>query len=291
MTSTASTQAGVPHDSVPHQATAPVAGAPQIPAGDPQSDGTADFGGYAFAAVAEAPATGGLFIVAKRIGARFFPIYAGEADDMAAALTAFGAANPQEAALADALFVLERAQARVRAHTLRDIVARFDPPLNVEHRKAPAAPEIAALVADRGEGLSGAGEQPGAALSVTEDDLKRLVEDFYSRASADPLLGPVFKAAIPDWEGHYRIVQNFWSRTLLGTARYSGMPFAAHVPLNLKPEHFVRWVALFRETAERVLEPVAAARAIAKVEHMSTCFQAGLFPPDLAGHPAHPHGG
>ncbi|MBN8915026.1 MAG: group III truncated hemoglobin [Rhizobiales bacterium] len=118
--------------------------------------------------------------------------------------------------------------------------------------------------------------------------MKRLVESFYGRAAADPLLGPVFARAIPDWAGHYQIVQNFWSRTLLGTARYSGMPFAAHIPLQLKPEHFTRWVALFKETAAEVLEPVAAARAIAKVEHMSTCFQAGLFPPDLGA--CHAHG-
>ena len=89
---------------------------------------------------------------------------------MAAALAAFHTANP-EAGLADGLFVLERPLARVRAHTLRDIVGRFDPPLNLEHRKAPAAPEIAALVADRAEGLAGAGERPGADIQVTEEDL------------------------------------------------------------------------------------------------------------------------
>lgn len=254
---------------------------------------TTDFAGYAFTAATAAPAQPGLFILARTIAGRPLPLYVGEGEDMAGALAAFRAANPQEAAVADALFVLNRPLARVRQHTLRDIVSRFDPPLNVAHRKAPAAPELAALVEDRGAALGGLNEQPGAALAVTEEDLQRLVERFYGRAAADPLLGPVFARAIPDWEGHYRIVQNFWSRTLLGTARYSGMPFAAHIPLQLKPEHFARWVALFRETAAEVLDQVAAARAIAKVEHMSTCFQAGLFPPDLGPSPApgtHPHG-
>lgn len=243
---------------------------------------TADFAGYAFTPAEAAPARPGLFILTRSVAGRPLPLYAGEGEDMAAALAAFRSENPKEASVADGLFVLDRPLVRVRQHTLRDIVSRFDPPLNVEHRKAPAAPDLAALVVeDRGAGLGGLNEQPGAALSVTEDDLKRLVESFYGRAAADPLLGPVFTRAIPDWEGHYQIVQNFWSRTLLGTTRYSGMPFAAHIPLQLKPEHFARWVALFRETAVEVLEPVAAARAIAKVEHMSTCFQAGLFPPDL----------
>lgn len=257
----------------------------------PQADAsTADFGGYAFARVGEAPARPGLFVVTKRIGAKLYPVYAGEAEDVAAALAAFRAEHPQEAGLCDGVFVLERPIARMRAHMLRDIVGRFDPPLNVADRKAPAAPEIAALVADRAEGLDGAGERPGADLDVTEDDLMRLVTEFYAGAASDPLLGPVFARAIPDWESHYQIVQNFWSRTLLGTTRYSGMPFAAHVPLQLRPEHFERWVSLFKETASRVLEPVAAARAIAKVEHMSTCFQAGLFPPAIGTPDGHPHG-
>lgn len=241
----------------------------------------ADFAGYPFVAVQAAPARAGLFMVTKRIGDRLFPLYAGEAEDMAEALSAFRAENPQEAGLADGLFVHERAQKRLRAHTLRDIVGRYDPPLNIAHRKAPAAPEIAALVADRVEGLIGASGHPGAEARVSEEDLMRLVKTFYASASADPVLGPVFARAIPDWESHYQIVQNFWSRSFLGTSRYSGMPFAAHIPLGLRPEHFARWVALFKQTAERVLEPVAAARAIAKVEHMSTCFQAGLFPPPL----------
>lgn len=255
----------------------------------------ADFGGYVFAAVEEAPASAGLFILTKRIGAHLYPLHAGEGEDMAAALAAFRTENAKDAALADGLFVLERPQARVRAHTLRDIIGKFDPPLNTEHRKGPAAPEIAALVADRAEGIVGAGEQLAAEMHVTEADLEQLVKTFYSKASGDPLLGPVFARAIPDWEGHYQIVQNFWSRALLGTSRYSGMPFAAHIPLQLKPEHFTRWVALFKETADAVLEPVAAARAIAKVEHMSICFQAGLFPPETpAGAPQghshiHPH--
>lgn len=257
---------------------------------------TTDFAGYAFTPAEAAPARPGLFILTRAVSGRPLPLYVGE-EDMAVALMAFQAANPKEAGVADGLYVLERPMARVRQHTLRDIVSRFDSPLNVAHRKACTAPELAALVEDRGAALGGLNEQSGAPLSVTEDDLKRLVERFYGRAAADPLLGPGFARAIPDWEGHYQIVQNFWSRTLLGTARYSGMPFAAHIPLQLKPEHFTRWVALFKETAVEVLDDVAAARAIAKVEHMSTCFQAGLLPtsaplmPGSPPHGAHPQAG
>ena len=101
---------------------------------------------------------------------------------------------------------------------------------------------------------------------------------FYAAAREDPLLGPVVAGAIADWDHHYEVVHNFWSRALIGTTRYSGFPFTAHIPLKLKPEHFERWLELFRATARDALPPDAARLAILKVEHMSICFQAGLTP-------------
>jgi truncated hemoglobin YjbI len=78
---------------------------------------------------------------------------------------------------------------------------------------------------------------------------------------------------------------------LLGTTRYRSSPFTPHLSLNLKPEFFDRWIELFKSAAVAHLPPVAARAAIAKVEHMSVCFQAGLFPPKPPGHshapPAH----
>jgi len=258
-----------------------------LPAADAAS---AEFAGVAFRAVAEAPALPGLFILTRRIGALAYPIYMGEGEDMAAALAAVRAELPDETALADGLFVMERSNARLRTHTLRDLVGKFDPPLNTADRKGPAAAEIAALVPDRAEAsFAGAREQLAAEIHVTEADLERLVKEFYAAAGADAVLGPVFARAIPDWEEHFQVVQDFWSRSLLGTSRYSGNPFSAHIALKLTPEHFTRWVGLFTQTARRVLEPVAADRAIAKVEHMSACFQAGLVPPSLDA-PAHGHG-
>ncbi len=262
----------------------------------PSADGAvAVFAGVQFVALpkalGEAPDVPGLFILAKDIGGRAFPIYVGEGESVALAAEAVREILPAETAVADRFFFMERPNGRLRASALKELVGELNPPLNTVDRTGPAATALAGIVTDR------AGPWPDRAstaddMQVTEADLERLVKEFYGAAGADPVLGPVFAAAIPDWDEHYRVVQNFWSRTLLGTQRYSGMPFAAHVSLNLKPEHFTRWVALFSATAQRVLPAVAAARAIAKVEHMSTCFQAGLFPPagmDV-GHPhAHPH--
>jgi hemoglobin len=129
------------------------------------------------------------------------------------------------------------------------------------------------------------------ASELNEQHITQLVESFYGRARADALLGPVFESAVADWGEHHRIVEDFWSRTLLGTNRYRGHPYAVHTHLSLRPEHFERWLALFRETALEVLPPDAAERAIARVGHMAESFKAGLFTfgqhlPPVHGKPA-----
>ena len=112
---------------------------------------------------------------------------------------------------------------------------------------------------------------------ASEAHIAEFVRSFYARARADALLGPVFQAAVSDWDGHYRIVEDFWSRTLLGTDRYRGHPYAVHTRLSLRPEHFERWLALFRETVLEALPQAAALHAVARAEHMAESFKAGLF--------------
>ncbi len=90
-----------------------------------------------------------------------------------------------------------------------------------------------------------------------------------------------------DWEHHLKRLQDFWSRSLLGTERYSGFPFPAHLQPPVEPEHFSRWMALFEKTAQETLSPALAEKAIEKARHMSTCFQAGIFPfTDSHGEPS-----
>ncbi|HMK91085.1 MAG TPA: group III truncated hemoglobin [Methylocystis sp.] len=122
-------------------------------------------------------------------------------------------------------------------------------------------------------------EQIEAAISAC-------VRAFYAKGAKDPLLGPVF-GAIHDLDGHMRIVANFWSKSLLKTERYEGLPFAAHINLPIEPEHFARWLQLFSEAAREALPQTQAEQAIAKASHMTQCFQAGLFPfTDAEGRPS-----
>lgn len=114
--------------------------------------------------------------------------------------------------------------------------------------------------------------------AAIENAIGQCVRVFYEKGVQDPLLGSVFADAIPDLEGHIQIVQNFWSKSLLGTERYEGQPFASHIKLPIEPEHFRRWLDLFVESARETLPQTQAEQAIAKATHMAQCFQSGLFP-------------
>ncbi|HLN23914.1 MAG TPA: group III truncated hemoglobin [Patescibacteria group bacterium] len=114
--------------------------------------------------------------------------------------------------------------------------------------------------------------------SATEQNIALLVREFYERGRQDPLLGPVFAGAIGDWEEHFLIVGDFWSHILLGTTRYQGRPFPAHVRLPVEPAHFDRWLELFAQTAHDVLPAAAAEQAITRAATMAASFKTGLFP-------------
>jgi len=113
--------------------------------------------------------------------------------------------------------------------------------------------------------------------ATIEVAISTCVRAFYDKGLADPLLGPIF-GAIPELDHHLDVIANFWSKSLLGTDRYQGHPFAVHVALPVEPEHFARWLELFTEAARENLPPAEAEQAIAKATHMSQCFQGGLFP-------------
>lgn len=115
---------------------------------------------------------------------------------------------------------------------------------------------------------------------LTPDTIATLVRRFYDAARADPILGPSF-TGVTDWEEHFEVIERFWASALLGsksyTRSYKGNPFMAHVNLDLTPESFTRWLALFKDAADSVLPPVYAEQAVAKANHMARSLTAGLF--------------
>jgi len=258
------------------QTTSPAAG-PLLPRA---RDEEPEFRGFRFVST-PLPHAAGVYALTRRIGDLIHPVLIGEADDIATDVASFEAREPAVLKVIDGYLWMGRVQARQRAAIVRDLVRAYNPPLNTEHRTRHTTPELAALVPDRAERDPSLAQSTDLAadLSITEADLDRLVRKFYALATKDDLIGPVFQRSVADWEHHFATIQGFWSKTLLGTSRYDGTPFSAHINLGLRPEFFDRWLDLFRATAREELPAPAADRAIAKVEHMSTCFQAGLFLP------------
>ena len=124
-------------------------------------------------------------------------------------------------------------------------------------------------------------------MDENEKAISACVHEFYAAARRDPLLGPLFEASIHDWNEHLRIIENFWSNALLGTGRYKGFPFPAHMNLPVELEHFDRWLELFERSARANLRADLASLAMAKAQHMSTSFKAGIFPfTDAQGRPS-----
>jgi hemoglobin len=96
----------------------------------------------------------------------------------------------------------------------------------------------------------------------TEEEIFRLVHDFYASARADTMLGPIFEAHVRDWDGHLAKMVDFWSSALLGTARYRGTPLPVHVALpDLSSELFGRWLSLFRHSTRAFANAQARERA------------------------------
>ena len=108
-----------------------------------------------------------------------------------------------------------------------------------------------------------------AATGLDEDVLHNLVHAFYGEVRRDPMLGPIFEERIADWGPHLDRMVAFWSSVALMTGRYHGSPMLAHTPLPIGPEHFERWLELFRATARATCTPAGAQHVIERAERIA----------------------
>lgn len=85
--------------------------------------------------------------------------------------------------------------------------------------------------------------------AYTEEEISKLVHEFYAKARKDPSLGPIFEEHVIDWDAHFVQMTNFWSAQLRGTSRFRGAPMPKHIALpDLSAALFQRWLALFKQT-------------------------------------------
>ncbi|GAA1809779.1 group III truncated hemoglobin [Agromyces neolithicus] len=86
-------------------------------------------------------------------------------------------------------------------------------------------------------------------------DVLELVESFYLRAFADPLIGPIFTdVAKMDLEHHLPIMCDFWQTVLFRAGLYRRNALQLHLVLNarhpLGQQHFDRWLSLWVENVD-----------------------------------------
>ncbi|MGI4730077.1 MAG: group III truncated hemoglobin [Janthinobacterium lividum] len=86
----------------------------------------------------------------------------------------------------------------------------------------------------------------------SKEDIALLVNSFYTKVMADPIIGHFFTAADFSLEKHLPIIISFWETILLDVITYSGNPMLKHISMNenlpLKKADFERWLLIWEET-------------------------------------------
>lgn len=111
---------------------------------------------------------------------------------------------------------------------------------------------------------------------LTEARIRLLVQTFYARARADDLIGPIFNAAVADWDHHIDQISDFWSSMMLRTGRYNGRPMRPHLRLPLQGAHFDRWLALFETTVRELFTADIAGAFLIRAQRIADSFEMGI---------------
>lgn len=86
-------------------------------------------------------------------------------------------------------------------------------------------------------------------------DVAELVDAFYRRAFEDALIGHIFtQVAEMDLDHHLPIMCDFWETVLFRAGLYRRNALSLHQALNAKfpltPDHFARWLELWKATVD-----------------------------------------
>ena len=101
--------------------------------------------------------------------------------------------------------------------------------------------------------------------TITKENIRRMVDHFYSQVLKDELLADFFIEKLGDemisdeWLSHLDLLRDFWASIILDDIAYNGEPIKPHVRMKgLKRESFERWLKLFFETVDRLYAKEAA---------------------------------
>lgn len=113
---------------------------------------------------------------------------------------------------------------------------------------------------------------------TSEADVQLLVDSFYQKVLADPIIGFLFTEVVAlSWQKHLPIMYSFWSSLLLGTHTYAGNPMRIHIELDkkspLSAQHFTRWLELWANTVNELFSGKTAAEAITRANTIALMMQ------------------
>lgn len=118
-------------------------------------------------------------------------------------------------------------------------------------------------------------------------DIVQMVDAFYDRVRADPLLGPIFDdVAKVDWAVHLPKMYDFWETVLFGAAAFKGNPLAVHRALArvtpLTAREFDHWVSLFDLTVSELFSGPVAEEAKRRAARIAVVMQHHIAADELA---------
>jgi hemoglobin len=109
---------------------------------------------------------------------------------------------------------------------------------------------------------------------ATLDDIKLLVDTFYTRVADDALLASVFMERLGGhWTAHLEKMYTFWQTVLLEEYTYNGAPFPPHAQLPVDASHFDTWLSLFNATIDSLFTGAKADEAKWRAGKMAQLFQ------------------
>ncbi|WP_183557982.1 group III truncated hemoglobin [Mucilaginibacter sp. SP1R1] len=108
----------------------------------------------------------------------------------------------------------------------------------------------------------------------TFDDIKLLVDAFYTKVADDALLAPIFNERLGgQWLPHLNKMYAFWQTVLLEQYTYNGSPFPPHARLPVDSSHFKEWMTLFTDTIDQLFAGPKADEAKWRAGKMAQMFQ------------------
>ena len=109
---------------------------------------------------------------------------------------------------------------------------------------------------------------------TTREDIELLVDQFYSKALQDPLIGYFFTQVRElDMKHHTPKICDFWEGILFGAMKFKGNPMQSHLSINkdekMLKEHFNRWFELWEANANNLFKGQKTDEAIDRARNIA----------------------